>query len=141
MTIDLPINKIGRVDAPTLRKLKNKHINTIGQLAKRLENGSKLGYLSEKTGIDFQELQRLGNRVKLRQIRGIGTIFELLLEQTGIVDIETLAKQDKQQLWQDLAQINQSERLSRRSPTPEEVDEWVDCANAMIELKPPITES
>lgn len=128
MAVDLPINKIGGVPSPVLLKLKKCRINTIGQLTKNFRAGKTAADLAARTGIPAEQLYKLNDRCRIRQINGIGTIFEILLELAGITEVEALAEQDCMHLWQSLASINEAERLSRRSPTQDEVFTWIAAA-------------
>ena len=133
MSVDLPVSKIGRVDSTVLRQLKKHKINTISQLASVASSGQTFEFLAYRMGIDEQEFKRLINRARLRQINGIGTIFEILLELAAITSVADLAKRQSDELHRELARINIAERLSRRSPTPEEVRDWITAAIEMSE--------
>lgn len=133
MPIDLPINKIGRVSPPLLRRLKKHRISSISQLIAVVDEATSELEFATMADIELAALQQLVRRCRLRQISGIGTIFEILLELGEITSIEQLAAQDDHELYRRLADVNAAERLSRRSPTPEEVTEWVQTARQMTQ--------
>jgi hypothetical protein len=57
-----------------------------------------------------------------------------MLEDLGVRDVSALARQDPVALHQRLKELNTEERLARRSPTPEEVADWVGQARALPRL-------
>ena len=67
----------------------------------------------------------------MAQIEGIGAVFGLMLEELDVLEVSMLAKHDPQTLHDRLRAHNQSERLARRSPTPEEVTDWIEQARSL----------
>lgn len=67
----------------------------------------------------------LVRRADMARIKGIGTVFGLMLEEVGIFDTERLAVQEPAMLHEALRRYNLEERLARRSPTLEEVENWI----------------
>jgi predicted flap endonuclease-1-like 5' DNA nuclease len=67
----------------------------------------------------------------MARVNGIGTVFGLMLEELGIKEVAALAAQDPRELHARLRRYNEQERLARRSPTPEEVADWVEQAKVL----------
>ena len=84
MVVDLPLGKIGRVEAETLQRLKKANVTTVGQLVVETETCEHLAALAKSSGIATDDLRRVAERARLRQIKGIGTIFEIMLELAGL---------------------------------------------------------
>ena len=127
----LPISKLRGVP-PTVRlRLKSQRITTCGQLLLTAGEAAPRAALLETTGIDEGVLLRLVQRADMARIRGIGTVFGLMLEELGIADVEQLARRDPAELHAALRAYNLEERLARRSPTMEEVVEWIDTARTL----------
>ena len=61
----------------------------------------------------------------MARVNGIGQVFGQMLRELGIFDVESLAILDPERLHEQLRQYNDRERLARRSPTPEEVSDWL----------------
>jgi len=76
-------------------------------------------------------LLQLVRRADLARIRGIGTVFGLMLEEVGVLEIEQLAEREAHDLHATLRDYNVRERLARRSPTLEEVEDWVATARLL----------
>lgn len=126
-TIDhpLPISKLRGVPAIVRMKLKSQRVTTCAQLLTVAAAASARSTLAAATGIDRGVLLTLVRRADMARIRGIGTVFGLMLEQLGVVDIERLARQKPATLHMALRRYNLEERLARRSPTLEEVESWI----------------
>jgi predicted flap endonuclease-1-like 5' DNA nuclease len=73
-------------------------------------------------------------RADLARVKGIGAIFADMLEIIGIDEVAVLAEQDPLALRTRLYELNAAERLARRAPTPEEVQEWIGQARALPRL-------
>lgn len=127
----LPISKLRGVP-PTVRlRLKSKRITTCAQLLLAAGEAQSRAALRETTGIDEDVLLLLVQRADMARIRGIGTVFGLMLEELAIADVEQLARQTPADLHAALRAYNLEERLARRSPTMEEVVDWIETARAL----------
>jgi len=127
----LPISKLRGVP-PTVRlRLKSQRITTCAQLLLAAGDAGARAELRESTGIDEDVLLHLVQRADMARVRGIGTVFGLMLEELGIADVDELAKRDPVELHAALRAYNLEERLARRSPTLEEVVEWIDTGRAL----------
>ncbi len=139
----LPVSKLRGVPQTARVRLKNLRITTCGQLLAAAATPAGRERLAAATGIDEALLLQLVRRADLARINGIGTVFGLMLEALGVDDVNRLARQEATELHQALRSFNQAERLARRSPTPEEVVEWIEAASNMPQVvvdEPPAPE-
>ena len=83
------------------------------------------------TGIDEAELLELVQQADLLRVNGIGVMFMLMLIDMGVSSTDALAAQDVARLHADLAAYNKAERVTRRSPTVDEIRLWVEQASAL----------
>lgn len=127
----LPISKLRGVPASARVKLKRQRITTCGQLLIAAATAPRRAALVVATGIDAAILLKLVRRADLARIRGIGTVFGLMLEAVGVRVIEQLAERNAAELHAKLRAYNVQERLARRSPTLEEVADWVATARKL----------
>ncbi len=81
--------------------------------------------LSGKTGIDMAALAYITKRADLARVKGIGATFADMLEVIGVDTVERLAAWAPDALHRTLYDFNRAERFARRSPTPEEIEDWV----------------
>ena len=87
--------------------------------------------LARPANIDPQDLDQLVARADLARVHGIGVVFARMLEALGVNDVTALAGCDPVALHAELRRYNREEGLARRSPTPEEVADWVAQARAL----------
>jgi len=130
----LPISKLRGVPQRARVALKTRRITSCGQLLHAAGKAELRARLAEATGIDPELLTILVQRADMTRVSGVGAIFGLMLEDLGIRDVQTLAAQDPVELHRRLREYNQRVRLARRSPTPEEVADWVAQARRLEPL-------
>jgi predicted flap endonuclease-1-like 5' DNA nuclease len=127
----LPISKLRGVPHHVRFKLKSQRITTCGQLLAAAAEAHVRTALAESTGIEPDILLRLVRRADIARISGIGTVFGLMLEEVGVVDVAGLAASEAQPLHTALRAYNLEERLARRAPTLEEVVDWITTARSL----------
>ncbi len=127
----LPVSKLRGVPTSVRMALKRQGINTCARLLERAGSVAARRELAARTGVDPELLLRLAQRADMARINGIGAVFGMMLEDLGVRDTTVLARQDPVELHRRLKQLNERERLARRSPTPEEVADWVAQARAL----------
>jgi hypothetical protein len=130
----LPISKLRGVRSYLRAVLKTRRITTCGQLLDAAGDAGDRARLARETGADASGLLDLVRRADMARVNGIGTVFGLMLEIMGVDDVPGLAGRDAVELHRQLRDYNQEERLARRSPTPEEVADWVGQARALPRL-------
>lgn len=130
----LPVSKLRGVPATARMALKRQGINTCARLLEQAGKAAARRALSERTGIDEELLLRLVQRADMARVNGIGAVFGMMLEDLGIREVGALARQDPVKLHAILKELNNRERYARRSPTPEEVADWVAQARALPRL-------
>ena len=130
----LPVSKLRGLTLPVRAALKRREIATCERLLRAAGRAGDRGRLAREAGIDPEELLALVRRADLARVDGLGTVFGLMLEDLGVRDVPALAARDPADLHAGLAAHNREERLARRSPTPEEVRDWVRQARALSAL-------
>ena len=132
--LGLPVSKL-RGLAPRVRAaLKVHRLTTCGQLLRAAARAQDRDRLAREAGIDPEVLLALVRQADLARVSGIGTVFGLMLEDLGVHDVITLAARDPAVLHARLSAYNREERLARRAPTPEEVQDWVAQARSLPPL-------
>ena len=127
----LPISKLRGVPVGVRVKLKRQRITTCAQLLTAAAAAPRRAALVAATGVDAATLLQLVRRADLARIHGIGTVFGLMLEELGVLEVEQLAGREAGELHATLRDYNVRERLARRSPTLEEVADWVATARLL----------
>ena len=130
----LPIGKLRGVATRVRSTLKVRRITTCGQLLAAAATADRRLQLARATGLDPEVILVLVQRADMARVNGVGAMFGLMLEELGIHDVQALAGQDPEQLHAALRDYNRHERIARRSPTPEEVADWVGQARYLTPL-------
>ena len=130
----LPLSKLRGVPFAVRAAPKARRINSCAQLLAAASSGDKRSQLASQARIDEGLLLTVVRRADMARINGIGAVFGMMLEDLGILEVPDLASQDAQELHGRLRQYNQEERIARRSPTPEEVIDWITQARGLPPL-------
>jgi nucleotidyltransferase/DNA polymerase involved in DNA repair len=130
----LPVSKLRGVPASTRAALKRAGINTCARLLERAGSLAGREALARATGVDTELLLRLVQRADMARVNGVGAVFSMMLEDLGVRETGALARQDPIRLHAQLRELNGRERMARRSPTPEEVADWIAQARALERL-------
>lgn len=132
--MSLHVSKLRRISVETRGKLKHRGITYTEQLLEAAGRPEARSRLAAASGVEEDELLRLVRRADLARINGVGAIFADMLELVGVRDVGLLARQSPDALHARLFELNASERLARRAPTPEEVLDWVRQARVLPPL-------
>src|SRR5262245_56975323 len=130
----LPISKLHGVPINVRWALKVAKITTSNNLLAAAGDPDDRDLLARRTRLDPDLLLNLVRRADLARINGLGISFGRMLEIVGVVDVDDLANQEPRSLHQRLRQYNAAERLTRRSPTLDEVESWVAQARSLPKL-------
>lgn len=130
----LPISKLRGVPFQARVALKVRKVTTCSQLLSAAAAYTNREALAQSTRLPLELLTELVQRADMARVNGVGTVFGLMLEELGVLDVRALAAQDPQELHERLREYNQQERLARRSPTPEEVSDWIGQARLLRPL-------
>lgn len=126
-----PISKLRGVPTELRVALKRRKITTCDQLLAAAGPAGQRAALACDANLNGELLLRIVRRADLARVRGLGVVFAWMLEEVGIRDVATLARQDPPKLHERVRAYNTAERLARRSPAPKEVEDWVRQAKAL----------
>jgi predicted flap endonuclease-1-like 5' DNA nuclease len=132
--MSLHVSKLRGISLDVRLKLKRQGVSYTHQLLREAGNAEHCRRLAARSGIDEAILTRLVRRADLARIKGIGAIFADMLEMIGVDQVAVLAGQESGDLHSRLHELNTAERLARRSPTPDEVRQWIAQARALPRL-------
>jgi predicted flap endonuclease-1-like 5' DNA nuclease len=132
--MSLHVSKLRGISLDVRIKLKRQGVSYTHQLLREAGSIERCRRLAARSGIDEATLTRLVRRADLARIKGIGAIFADMLEMIGVDQVAVLAGQDSRDLHARLHELNSAERLARRSPTPDEVQQWIAQARALPRL-------
>jgi predicted flap endonuclease-1-like 5' DNA nuclease len=132
--MSLHVSKLRGISLDVRIKLKRQGVSYTHQLLREAGSSERCRRLAARSRIDEATLTRLVRRADLARVKGIGAIFADMLEMIGVDQVADLAEQDPRDLHARLHQLNAAERLARRSPTPDEVQQWIAQARALPRL-------
>ena len=130
----LPISKLHQVPYVARRALKVHRITTCEQLLAAAGRAESRAALARAAHLEPDLLDCLVRRADMARLHGVGVVFGLMLEELGVPDVASIAGCDPAELHERLRAYNAQERCARRSPTPEEVREWVMQARTLPQL-------
>ncbi|RME07654.1 MAG: DUF4332 domain-containing protein [Anaerolineae bacterium] len=87
--------------------------------------------LAEQTGISPDLLLKWINHVDMFRIKGIGSEYAELLEQTGVDTVPELAQRNPDNLYDAMVAVNQEKKLVRQLPSRRQVADWVAQAKSL----------
>ncbi len=121
----LPLAKLRQVPPLLKAALKARSITTCDQLLAVAGQFDDRAALARATRIALDPLTELVRRADLARVKGVGTVFGRMLEDLGIGDVAKLAHQKPGRLHERLHRYNAASQLARRSPTADEVTDWI----------------
>ena len=87
--------------------------------------------LASKLGVATAHVLELINRADLARVKGIGSIYSNMLEVAGVDTVKELAQRKPENLVATLAEVNAKKKLTKQTPTADQVKGWVGQAKAL----------
>jgi predicted flap endonuclease-1-like 5' DNA nuclease len=127
------IDEIEGVGPKDARKLRKVGVKTTEGLLKRASTRKERTSLAESAGFETEQILEWVNRADLMRVKGIGSEYADLLEQSGVDTVKELRRRSPTSLTSKMTEVNERKRLVRRLPTLSMVTAWVEQAQ---ELEP-----
>ena len=128
MTKIVDIEGIGPVYGAKLKEV------GIGSVKALLEQGSTpkgRQDLAEKSGLSEGLILEWVNHADLYRIRGVGSEYSDLLEESGVDTVPELAQRNPEHLLEKMIAVNGEKKLVRRLPVLSQVQSWVEQAKKL----------
>jgi predicted flap endonuclease-1-like 5' DNA nuclease len=87
--------------------------------------------LAEKTGIHEPLILKWVNRADLARIKGVGSEYADLLEESGVDTVVELGKRVPANLFKKMEEVNATKKLVRKLPVESQVLDWVEQAKKL----------
>lgn len=87
--------------------------------------------MAEQSGISEELILEWVNHVDLYRIKGVGSEYSDLLEAAGVDTVVELAQRKPENLYETLLKVNEEKKLVRRTPTLDQVRDWVNQAKTL----------
>lgn len=129
MTVNL--RTFASFNSAVIDQLWDKGYRTSGDVLEKLAEDEERAKVASDLGIEEQVLQDLVCRADLARVKGIGNLYALLLQHAQIHCAEDLAKQEIEDLYNKMLELNREHRITRRVPKLEHVENWVMVARSL----------
>ncbi len=125
------INRIEGIGAQMAAQLRAAGITQVASLLTQAATRRGRQNLAQATGINEKKILRWANMADLFRIKGVGEEYADLLEAAGVDTVPALARRNPLNLQRKMATVNNAKQLTRRVPTLEQVQSWVDQARTL----------
>lgn len=112
-------------------KLKENGVGSVEGLLEICSSKKGRTDLAEKTGISEKLILKWANHADLFRIKGIGGEYAELLEAAGVDTVPELSKRRSDNLWAKMTEVNEAQKLVRKLPTQNQVEDWIKQAAAL----------
>jgi predicted flap endonuclease-1-like 5' DNA nuclease len=120
------IIKIESIGQKYAAALKENNISTVENLLVKCKTKLDREELSKKTGFPVSLILKWANHSDLFRIKGVAGQFAELLEASGVDTVVELSKRVPENLVKKMEEVNEAKNLTRKTPTLEQVTEWVE---------------
>lgn len=124
----IDVQGIGPANA---EKLKKAGIRTTGTLLKKGASPEGRKGIEVKTGIGHAQILEWVNIVDLYRIKGVGSQYSDLLEESGVDTVVELSNRAADNLFVKMLETNQAKNLVNKMPTQKQVEDWVKQARKL----------
>lgn len=113
------------------QKLRDAGVNTTDKLLAATLTKKQRKSLAEQTEISEKLILKFANMADLFRITGVGQEFAELLEAAGVDTVPELAQRNAANLTSKMEEVNETKKLTRRTPSLAEVEKWVEEAKSL----------
>ena len=103
-------------------------VTTTDDLLEKGGTKSGRGKLAEATDISETLILKWANAADLMRISGIGPEYAELLEASGVDTVKELQHRNAENLAAKMDEVNESKKLTRKTPSASVIQGWVDQA-------------
>jgi len=125
------IEKIEGIGSTYGKKLKDQGIMTTDGLLSTGSTPKGRKQLAKKTGISEKLILDWVNLVDLVRINGVGQEYSDLLEEVGVDTVVELAQRNPEYLHKKILGVNKTKQLVRKSPSLNQVKDWIEQAKSL----------
>jgi predicted flap endonuclease-1-like 5' DNA nuclease len=125
------ISKIEGIGPKYATKLAKVGIKTTRSLLEKAATKKGRTEVAKESGIGETLILEWVNLADLFRISGIGEEFSDLLEETGVDTVVELAKRKPENLHKALVDVNEAKKLTRKTPSLKQVEDWVKQAKTL----------
>jgi len=121
----LKITEIERISTAYAKKLESAGVKNSDHLLDTGKTPKGRKDLAEKTGISSKLILEWVNLCDLIRIKGVGEEYSDLLEEAGVDTVVELSNRNAENLQKKMQEINEEKNRVRKTPTIDQVTDWV----------------
>lgn len=87
--------------------------------------------IAVESGINPKLIMNWVNRADLARIKGVGSEYADLLENSGVDTVPELAQRNPSNLYHKMIEVNEKKKLVRNLPSIKQVTDWVEQAKLL----------
>lgn len=125
------IEEIEGIGPVTGEKFRNAGVKTVEDLLEKAKTKKQRKELADLTGVSESLLLKFANMADLFRIKGIGQEYSELLEAAGVDTVAELAQRNAENLAQKMNEVNESKKLTRKTPSVTEITDWISQAKEL----------
>lgn len=125
------IEEIEGIGPVTGEKFRNAGVKTVEDLLEKAKTKKQRKELADSTGVSESLVLKFANMADLFRIKGIGQEYSELLEAAGVDTVAELAQRNADNLAQKVNEVNESKKLTRKTPSTAEIADWISQAKEL----------
>lgn len=126
-----PIQEIEGIGPATAEKLAAADIETTDALLEKGATRAGRRTIAETCDLSEKQVLRFVNMADLFRIKGVAGEYAELLEAAGVDTVKELAQRNADNLAAKMAEVNGEKNLTRKVPTPSQVEGWISEAGEL----------
>ncbi len=130
----ISVKELEGVTPQLAEKLARQGIVNSEQLLEAAKAPADRKTLAAQLGVKAREILELANRADLSRVKGVAGVYSDLLEKAGVDTVKELATRRPDNLHAKIKEVNDQERLAKRTPTAAEIQNWVAQAKQLPKL-------
>jgi predicted flap endonuclease-1-like 5' DNA nuclease len=111
-----------------VEKLRQAGVRSTNDLLQKAATSKGRREIGARSGIETKRILVWANQADLMRIKGISTLYAVLLEACGVDNTAELALRDPKKLHERMQAVNEKHHLVQRLPSVEEIQDWIDQA-------------
>lgn len=125
------IDKIEGIGPVYRRKLEAVGVHTTDDLLMRCGAAAGRTQVAREAGLREAQLLKWVNKADLMRLNGVGGEYSHLLEAAGVDTVRELKGRVPEKLHERMTTLNETKKLSRRTPALGDVSNWIMAAQHM----------
>ncbi|MPZ51963.1 MAG: DUF4332 domain-containing protein [Acidimicrobiia bacterium] len=127
------IGNIPEVGTQMVSKLRAAGVTTVAELVAATKDRNARRHLATVTGIEEDEINRIGNLADLMRVDSIGPRYAQLLDAAGVVSTRQLRRRSASSLHETLTETNEKAKIVERVPALDVVTDWIEKAQILAD--------